>query len=157
METATKAARAARTDGQETKPPDKSQSQVEQGKEPERGQASGQPRRRPEKVFRVGNCWGTVWCNEHQQKSGPNQHTTRIIRSVNLERRFWNEKLKDGKGDWDSTSCFGRYSARHFSDSRSLIMLFAWRGSGLWEPGSAEPFNVPAIAHMRSVRPVGDC
>jgi hypothetical protein len=58
-------------------------------------------------VFRVGNCWGTVWCNEHQQKTGPNQHTTRVIRSVNLERRFWNEKLKDGKGDWDSTTSFG--------------------------------------------------
>lgn len=27
--------------------------------------------------------------------------TTRFIRSVDLERRFWNEKLKDGKGDWD--------------------------------------------------------
>ena len=50
-------------------------------------------------VFRVGSCWATIWCNEHQQKSGPNEHTTRIIRSVNLERRFWNEKLKDGQGD----------------------------------------------------------
>jgi hypothetical protein len=107
METATKAARAARTDGQETKPADKSQSQADEGKEPEHGQANGQSRRRPEKVFRVGNCWGTVWCNEHKQKSGPNEQTTRIIRSVNLERRFWNEKLKDGKGDWDSTSSYG--------------------------------------------------
>lgn len=107
METATKAARAARTDGQEARPADKSQSQVDQGKESVRGQANGQSRRRPEKVFRVGNCWGTVWCNEHKQKSGPNEQTTRIFRSVNLERRFWNEKLKDGKGDYDSTSSFG--------------------------------------------------
>jgi hypothetical protein len=107
METATKAARAARTDGQETRSAEKSQSQADQGNEPERGQANGQSRRRPEKVFRVGNCWGTIWCNEHKQKSGPNEQTTRIIRSVNLERRFWNEKLKDGKGDYDSTSSFG--------------------------------------------------
>lgn len=107
METATKAARAARTDGQETRPADKSQSLADQGNEPDRGQANGQPRRRPEKVFRVANCWGTVWCNELKQKSGPNEQTTRIIRSVNLERRFWNEKLKDGKGDYDSTSSFG--------------------------------------------------
>ena len=107
METATKAARAARTDGQETKPADNAQSQADQGNEPERGQANGSSRRRPEKVFRVANCWGTVWCNEHKQKSGPNEQTTRIIRSVNLERRFWNEKLKDGKGDWDSTSSYG--------------------------------------------------
>ena len=107
METATNAARAVRTDGQETRPADKSQPQADQGNEPERGPANGQPRRRPEKVFRVANCWGTVWCNEHKQKSGPNEQTTRIIRSVNLERRFWNEKLKDGKGDWDSTSSYG--------------------------------------------------
>jgi hypothetical protein len=73
----------------------------------ERGQTNGQPKRRPERVFRVGNCWATVWCNEHQQKSGPSQFTTRIIRSVNLERRFWNEKLKDGKGDWDSSYGYG--------------------------------------------------
>lgn len=30
-----------------------------------------------------------------------------MIRSVNLERRFWNDKLKDGKGDWDSSTSFG--------------------------------------------------
>jgi hypothetical protein len=107
MVTATKAAHPARTDGQETRPAEKSQSQAVQGNEHERGQGNGQSRRRPEKVFRVGNCWGTIWCNEHRQKSGPNEQTTRIIRSVNLERRFWNEKLKDGKGDYDSTSSFG--------------------------------------------------
>jgi hypothetical protein len=105
--TAATVGRAAKADGKETKSADQNQSQVEPGTEPERGHANGRSRRRPEKVFRVGNCWGTVWCNEHKQKSGPNEQTTRIIRSVELERRFWNEKLKDGKGDYDSTSSFG--------------------------------------------------
>jgi hypothetical protein len=105
--TATTAARAAKTDGKETRPVDQSQAQMDEQSSSERSQPNGQQRRRPERVFRVGNCWATVWCNEHQQKSGPNQHTTRIIRSVNLERRFWNDKLKDGKGDWDSTSSYG--------------------------------------------------
>jgi hypothetical protein len=36
-----------------------------------------------------------------------NETTTRIIRSVHLERRFWNDKLKDGKGDYDSSSSYG--------------------------------------------------
>src|SRR2546421_238572 len=108
MATATKADKSiGPIDGQETKPADKSQAQADQQTQTERGQSNGQSRRRPERVFRVGNCWGTVWCNEHLQKSGPNQHTTRTIRSVNLERRFWNEKLKEGKGDWDSTSSYG--------------------------------------------------
>ena len=58
-------------------------------------------------MFRVGSSWATIWCNEHQQQVGPNEHTTRIIRSVHLERRFWNPKLKDGKGDYDSSSSYG--------------------------------------------------
>jgi hypothetical protein len=103
--TATTVGRAAKTDGKETKPADQSQARTDE--QSERSQTNGPPRRRPERVFRVGSCWATVWCNEHQQKSGPNEHTTRIIRSVNLERRFWNDKLKDGKGDWDSTSSYG--------------------------------------------------
>jgi len=102
--TATTFGRGAKTDSQETKPGESPEPADAQS---ERGTTNGQTRRRPERVFRVGNCWGTVWCNEHKQKSGPNEQTTRIIRSVNLERRFWNEKLKDGKGDWDSTSSFG--------------------------------------------------
>jgi hypothetical protein len=103
----TATSRPARADGKETKPSDPGQARADESSSSERSQTNSQPRRRPERVFRVGNCWATVWCNEHQQKSGPNQHTTRIIRSVNLERRFWNEKLKDGKGDWDSTTSFG--------------------------------------------------
>ena len=110
METVTKAARSTRGNGQETGPSDT---------EPEHGQSIGQARRRPERVFRVGNCWGTVWCNEQKKKSGPNEQTTRIIRSVNLERRFWNEKLKDGKGDYDSTSSFG------LGDVHNLIAVAA--------------------------------
>ncbi len=43
----------------------------------------------------------------YQQKSGPNEQTTRFIRSVNLERRYWNEKLNDGKGGMVSTSSYG--------------------------------------------------
>ena len=91
----------------DNKPAGQSQTATDERQQSEPSQTNGQSRRRPERVFRVGNCWATVWCNEHQQKSGPNQHTTRIIRSVNLERRFWNEKLKEGKGDWDSTSSYG--------------------------------------------------
>ncbi len=72
------------------------------------GQSNGEKApKRPERVFRVGSCWATIWCNEHQLKVGPNEHTTRVIRSVHLERRFWNEKLKDGKGDYDSSSSYG--------------------------------------------------
>lgn len=93
--------------GKDTMSPHQSQSQAEQGKEPERGQANGQSRRRPEKEFRIGSCRATIWCNEHKVKSGPNQQTTRIFRSINFDRTFWNEKLKDGKGDWDSTYSFG--------------------------------------------------
>jgi hypothetical protein len=104
--TATTSGRATNADGQVTKPADQGQARADEQSSSERSPNIGQ-RRRPERVFRVGNCWATVWCNEHQQKSGPNQHTTRLIRSVNLERRFWNEKLKDGKGDWDSTTSFG--------------------------------------------------
>jgi hypothetical protein len=69
------------------------------------GQSNGEPSpRRPERVFRVGSCWATVWCNEIKQDAGPNQQTTRLVRSVNLERRFWNPKLKEGQGDYDSSS-----------------------------------------------------
>jgi hypothetical protein len=103
MATAIKAASPVQTD----KTADQTQGRSDEQQQSERTQGNGQPRRRPERVFRVGNCWATIWCNEHKQKSGPNEQTTRIIRSANLERRFWNEKLKDGKGDWDSTSSFG--------------------------------------------------
>lgn len=73
------------------------------------GQTSGDvpSPKRPERVFRVGSCWATVWCNEIRQDAGPNQQTTRLLRSVNLERRFWNPKLKDGQGDYDSSSGYG--------------------------------------------------
>ena len=72
------------------------------------GQANGeQSPKRPERVFRVGSSWATIWCNELRQDAGPNEQTTRYIRSVNLERRFWNAKLKDGQGDWDSSSSYG--------------------------------------------------
>src|SRR4051812_13504831 len=63
--------------------------------------------KRPEKVFRVGSVWATVWCNELRQDTGPNKQTTRFVRSVRLERRFWNAKLKDGDGDYDSSSNYG--------------------------------------------------
>jgi hypothetical protein len=105
--TATTTGRAAKSDAKDPRSGEQNQADSDEHLSAERSQTNGQQRRRPERVFRVGNCWATVWCNEHQQKSGPNQHTTRIIRSVNLERRFWNEKLKDGKGDWDSTTSFG--------------------------------------------------
>ena len=105
--TATTVGRAAKADANDPKSADHSQAPTDEREQSDRGQGNGQSRWRPERVFRVGNCWATVWCNEHQQKSGPNQHTTRTIRSVNLERRFWNEKLKEGKGDWDSTSSYG--------------------------------------------------
>ena len=72
------------------------------------GQANGESSpKRPERVFRVGSCWATVWCNEIKQDAGPNQQTTRLVRSVNLERRFWNQKLKEGQGDYDSSSGYG--------------------------------------------------
>ena len=72
------------------------------------GQGNGdQPSKRPERVFRVGSCWATVWCNEIKQDAGPNQQTTRLVRSVNLERRFWNPKLKEGQGDYDSSTGYG--------------------------------------------------
>jgi hypothetical protein len=72
------------------------------------GQTSGDVSpKRPERVFRVGSCWATIWCNEIRQDAGPNRQTTRLIRSVNLERRFWNPKLKDGEGDYDSSSGYG--------------------------------------------------
>ena len=105
--TATSVARPAKTDGKDVKAADQGQASTEMQSQSERGPANGQPKRRPERVFCVGNCWATVWCNERQQKSGPNQFTTQVIRSVNLERRFWNEKLKVGKGDWDSSSGYG--------------------------------------------------
>lgn len=71
-------------------------------------QTNGDPApKRPERVFRVGSCWATVWCNEIRQDAGPNQQTTRLVRSVNLERRFWNPKLKEGQGDYDSSSGYG--------------------------------------------------
>ena len=72
------------------------------------GATNGEPSpRRPERVFRVGSCWATVWCNEIKQDAGPNQQTTRLLRSVNLERRFWNPKLKEGQGDYDSSTGYG--------------------------------------------------
>ena len=107
MKTATTADKPVGPASGKDKSADQGQATSDDPQQSEPGPANGQPRRRPERVFRVGNCWATVWCNEHQQKSGPNQHTTRIIRSVNLDRRFWNEKLKDGRGDWDSTSSYG--------------------------------------------------
>src|SRR5688500_16567137 len=60
---------------------------------------------RPEKTFRVGSCYATVWCNEVPAE-GRNQQP-RVFRSVHLERKFWNEKLKNGNGDWDTTDTFG--------------------------------------------------
>jgi hypothetical protein len=107
MATATKAEQSAQPDSETTKPADKSQPQRNERKRPERSQSDGEPRRRPERVFRVGSSWATVWCNEHQQQIGPNEHTTRIIRSINLDRRFWNPKLNNGQGDWDSSSSYG--------------------------------------------------
>jgi hypothetical protein len=72
------------------------------------GHANGESApKRPERVFRVGSCWATVWCNEIKQDAGPNQQTTRLLRSVNLERRFWNPKLKEGQGDYDSSTGYG--------------------------------------------------
>jgi len=61
--------------------------------------------RRPEKTFRVGNCYATIWCNEIRPESGSDR-PPRIMRSVNLERRFWNDKLKEGKGDYDAATSF---------------------------------------------------
>lgn len=66
-----------------------------------------QSRKKPERVFRVGSIWATIWCNEHRQDAGPNEQTTRYIRSVNLERRFKNPKLNDGQGGYDSSSSYG--------------------------------------------------
>ena len=71
------------------------------------GQANGEEPKRPERTFRIGSCWATVWCNEIRQDAGPNQQTTRLVRSVKLERRFWNPKLKEGQGDYDSSSGYG--------------------------------------------------
>jgi hypothetical protein len=71
------------------------------------GQSDGDQRKRPERVFRVGYCWATIWCNELRQELGPNEQNTRYMRSVHLERRFWNEKLNDGDGDYDSSHSFG--------------------------------------------------
>ena len=65
----------------------------------------GVPAKRPEKTFRVGNCYATIWCNEVRPEGRSNQQT-RIMRSVHLERRFWNEKLKAGEGDYDSSTSF---------------------------------------------------
>ncbi len=71
-----------------------------------RGQSNGtSAANRPEKTFRIGSCYATVWCNEVRPE-GRNQQP-RTFRSVHLERRFWNEKLKNGDGDWDSTDTFG--------------------------------------------------
>jgi hypothetical protein len=73
------------------------------------GQANGdaQAAKRPERVFRFGSCWATVWSNEIHQAIGPNEQSTRVIRSVHLERRFFNPKLKDGQGDYDSSPTYG--------------------------------------------------
>jgi hypothetical protein len=59
--------------------------------------------KKPEKTFRVGNCYATVWCNEVR---GEGEQAPRIMRSVHLERRFWNEKLNNGEGDFDSSSSY---------------------------------------------------
>ena len=70
-----------------------------------RTSANGEaPAKKPEKTFRVGNCYATVWCNEVRSDG---DQSPRIMRSVHLERRFWNEKLNDGKGDFDSSSSYG--------------------------------------------------
>jgi hypothetical protein len=47
-----------------------------------------------------------LWLDtEHMIVESASQQT-RMMRYVNLERRSWNEKLKDGQGDWDSTSSY---------------------------------------------------
>ena len=73
------------------------------------GQANGdaQAAKRPERVLRIGSVWATIWCNEIRQAVGPNEQTTRLVRSVHLERRFFNPKLKDGQGDYDSSPSYG--------------------------------------------------
>jgi hypothetical protein len=68
------------------------------------GQTNGAPApKRPEKTFRVGNCYATVWCNEVRPEGSQQPRT---IRSAHLERRFWNEKLNDGDGDFDSSPSY---------------------------------------------------
>lgn len=68
------------------------------------GQANGAAApKRPEKTFRVGYCYATVWSNEVRSEGGKQ---TRTMRTVHLERSFWNEKLKDGQGDYDSSDSY---------------------------------------------------
>ena len=61
------------------------------------------PSKKPEKTFRVGSCYATVWVNEVRADG---DQSPRMMRSVNLERRFWNEKLNNGNGDFDSSTSF---------------------------------------------------
>jgi hypothetical protein len=85
------------------------------------GQANGAAApKRPEKTFRVGNCYATIWCNEVRPEGKSQQ--TRTMRSVNLERRFWNEKLNDGQGDYDSATS---YSLGDIHNAIAVIQLAA--------------------------------
>lgn len=63
---------------------------------------ASEPGRRPERSWQIGSVQASVFANEVTRESGPNQQTTRTIRNVRLERRYYNEK----KEQWESQPTF---------------------------------------------------
>lgn len=63
---------------------------------------SAEPKKRPERTWQLGPVQVSVFANEVTRETGPNQQTTRTIRNVRIERRFYNEK----EGQWQSQPSF---------------------------------------------------
>ncbi len=64
--------------------------------------SNGEPKKRPERSWQYGSVQISVFANEVTRDIGPNQQTTRTIRNVRCERRFFNEK----EDKWQSQPSF---------------------------------------------------
>ncbi len=74
----------------------------QQSAAPETPTANGEPKNRPERSWQYGLVQLSVFANEVTRNIGPNQQTTRTIRNVRIERRFFNEK----QDEWQSQPTF---------------------------------------------------
>ena len=64
--------------------------------------SNGEPKNHPERSWQYGPIQIAVFANEVTRELGPNQQTTRTIRNVRIERRFFNEK----EDQWQSQPTF---------------------------------------------------
>jgi len=74
----------------------------QQAAAPETTGSNGEPKKRPERSWQYGPVQISVFANEVTRDMGSNQQTTRTIRNVRCERRFFNEKEEK----WQSQPSF---------------------------------------------------